>query len=636
MASRKRRAPQLSNHVSHSKIQPPRKRKPTNQLTLLSLPPEIIQQIIGYLHPVPEYFKVASDSCTKLLPLALTCRQMFSHVSSVIATFFEYDQYEPLFPRIEQDVMSNPYRKSLLMTSALIAINRLKPLNQQLPSTFQSRRMSTRSMTQGAIRIVHSEIDAEEIRSKKTSCRINAPLFDMKAHTTTCRHHLAWFVIAASSGSLSHFPFDAMLPRRNSGGYCILRMCTLIKPIFKKAMLSLPSDATTTKGQPVLDMFFQNCTKDMQELEITLSNVRYVKALSQTSMSNLKSICFSEEIASVWFHNRDTITTVLGTLTANGSKLTAISMHRRVFAISKKQDNPIDLDSLAPHARQLTIVGWNAENNNYMLQTFEKCQNIENLTFEEREIDLQKFFDARHKGVLPRLNSIRFQFISVLRFPLTLGFNNEYEKTARLIKEFDLFDRITEDNLAVLEKYFSFLPTMNLAILPHLIPNLCSYIKTMTNLKDLSLTLIETDSNFLYPDLFLYYSKRFAMSVNRRLSTLERIYVRNICVSVADGIKMLRKMGPRAKQFSWPMCESETYIDDECPVVACITPGSAIRVLDTVVEYCPNIEKLSIFPPDIDMVELDWSDYDLELVNQAVVSAATKLKHLNPRTFFIN
>lgn len=633
MGRRKRRAPQLSNHACQSDIQPPRKRQTSNHPTLLSLPPEIIQQIISYLHPVPEYFKVASDSCTKLLPLALTCRQMFSHVASVIATFFEYEQYEPLFPRSEEHVMCNPHRKGMLMMSALIAINRLKALNQHHPTSFQSRRMSTRSMTQGAIRIVHSEIDAEELRSKRTTCRINAPLFDMKSHTITCRHHLAWLVIAASSGSLSHFPFDAMLPRRNSGGYCILRMCTLIKPTFKKAMLSLPSDATTNKGQPVLDSFFQNCTRHIQELEITLSNPRYVKALSHNTMSNLKSICFSEEIANVWFHNRGTITAVLRSLRENGSKLTAISMHRRVFAISSKQENPIDLDSLAPQVRQLTIVGWNMENNANMLQTFEKCQNIENLTFEEREIDLQQFFAARRKGILPKLNSLRFQFISVLRFPLTLDFNSDYEKTARLIKEFDLFDRITEDNLAVLEKYFSFLPTMNLAILPHLIPNLCSYIKSMKNLKDLSLTLIQTDHDLLYPDLFLHSSRQFGIAVYRRISTLERIYVRNICISVGDGIKMLRKMGPRVKQFSWPMCEA--YTDDECPVEACITPDSAIRVLDTAVEYCPNIEKLSIVPPDIDMVELDWSDIDLELVNQAVISAATKLKNLNPRTFFI-
>ena len=633
MSSKKRPRPELTTtqhlnmNVRRRQLQPLPDAKPNSPKSpsgILSLSTEMIARILYFLADAD--IRDKSRRPKNFLSLALTCKTMFSHVTRYVALsmrdtgVMHFDTYK-IYQKQQQQ---------LLFNAASIAIKQLlKPPTRKFTGYVTRRSRSHSSTT------AHTIFSNSEKHCPGNLCHFQNPPLKGSSHTATCRVMLSWVAIAACSDIFTDMKWDA----RNLYGeclpYCIIRFSSFVKCPFVNVSFGAFYRNTLSKANVFYKRFLQSCASTLQTLQIEIRNDVLVSALCDTKLPHLKSLSISFGLdfdTTPPQYHRNVVVQILKSLLTHNSRLTKLELPGRCFQPQNCWDEQVfDLTDLAPDVKELKItrLARNGEFDNFL----KRCANVQILEFDLSSVHLTNLENARRQGALPNLTSIRVQRTREVGFPMIKQENWHRAQTIYLIEEFTTVFSLREHKPVPLD-IFTLIPKLSLSIKISHIPDICNLLLNSSSLRSLELNIELTGcylDSWSIAEKKLYYSSALTDALVMHRASLERLTIKNFCTTTTDGIKILRLMGHRAKEFCIPLTD-QTVVDGEL-VRREISVKNVLRILNTVAEHCPNIEKLRLFP---EKTLCEWSDTEFEQVEKELIRTTSAMKHLDPKSFLQN
>lgn len=595
------------------------------QTGILSLSTELISRILYFLADAD--IKDKSRRPRQFLPLALTCKTLFSHVAKYVALsmrdtgVMNFDTYK-IYDKQQQQVLFN---------AASIAIKQLlKPPARKFTGYVTRRSRSHSSKT-----IAHTIFSNSEKHCSGHLCHFQNPPLKGSSHTATCRILLSWVAIAACSDAFTDMKWDARNVYGECLPYCIIRFSSFVKCPFVHVTFGAFYRNTLSKASVFYKRFLQSCASTLQTLQLEIRNDVLVSALCDTKLPHLKSLSISFGLdfdTTPPQYHRNVVVQVLKALLTHNARLTKLELPGRCFQPQTCWDEQVfDLTDLAPDVTELRItrLARNGEFENFL----KRCDNVQILEFDLSSVHLTNLENARREGALPNLTAIRIQRTREVGFPIMKQENWHCAKTVYLIEEFTTAFSLRAHKSVPLE-IFTVIPKLSLCIKMTHIPDICKLLYGSSSLRSLELTLELTGSfldSWSIAEKKLYYSRALTDALVMNRTSLECLTIKNFCISTIDGAKILRSMGHRAKEFCVPLTD-HSVVDGEL-VHREISVKNVLRIFNTVTKFCPNLEKLRLFP---EKTLCEWTDAEFDRVEKELIRTASAMKNLDPKSFLHN
>lgn len=595
----------------------------SNIFPLLKLPNPIINQIVSYYLPFPGFLTISSDDLAKnMLPLALTCTQMFDLITSSIPQFIHQDHMFILM--VNTFTIGSPSHNRLLYRAARISLNK----------------MMHGSIPQSEIDLKPEQYETQV--SDEDECNQKAPLFSIEGHTETCRVKLAWITLAAYSNKLSQlkFFFTGVGPHDHHQ-YCAVRLLSLLNVSLQKLHLNSSYDYTELSHQAT-HKFMKVSNLTLADLAVDITNVAWLDCLRRTHLPGLKKLSLNI-YHTIREYPRDVIRgqliETLSALNQHGTKLVKLAVPSLYFLLLEENDQPINLATLTPTVRHLHLTNyhpWTKGENNFE-NSLNHCGELETLEFKDYSLNMENINNSMKAGFLQNLKRIICTRLRSIIIQEHLKEDRLFPKLMGLIENLYVHNAMNGIFLDNFQSSFPSLRSLSLRIYPKNIVRLCEFVKQANHLTSLSIYLNKDDDN---PESLdhepictddLYYSSHIVDLVMQKSSSLEEIQLFGCYVTVDESIEVLRNMGTRAKVFRIPLSDEFHAFNDYMYLSHSeISANSIIRALDVVIENCPNIEKLnftSIFK------WRRWKSRDVSRVAFKVKCLMQKVATFEPSSF---
>ena len=619
--ARKRPRTQLVHNFSPS----------ANRFPLLQLPSDVLDLIVYYYLPLPSSRTIQHESLAhKILPLALTCQFMFDRIAKFVAYYIQHD----ILLKNTIDFSNDSEGHTLMYEACIIA---LRNLSNQVPcdnnreyqpnsNDHHRPRMLTRSMTtaRNTQFDIQSCLPVDPSHDDDKVCSPTSALFKKQSHSRDCTTAMAWHAIAASTGKVNKMKLYFYADEDDSMfESCLLRFWTALRLPLKEFYLPHKCYATSNHARILLQSFLATVSNSLTLLEMDITSASFQSAVCITQFPHLKSLIFKFEdlIAVPRSSIKKNMQKVLSSLNKNGTRLEKIWISGNWVNAGDVQE-PFNLSELAPTVHHLKISNLNLDSEWDYQQLLQHCDQIKTLEQSEGYFWYAPFQTAKAQGMLPNLESLLLCDMTYVELPKSLP-ENENVMHRKLIKKLCVTGvEYDNDMFEALRDSFYHIPWIAIHVSYTDILNIVSFLNKANDLKFLSVSLGVQEQrdgfmgNFQENSL---YSKSLMEAIISNCKGMECLRLYGCCAKTDQCIKILQNMGSNAKELRLVLVD-ETRGNGMMQGVP--GPTDVIRVLDTIVEHCPRMEKLYILTHRSGIM---WTDNAERIVNNGLKQAARKL-----------
>lgn len=604
------------------------------QVSLLSLSPDILDKIIYFLLPISGDCAHDKRLPISILPLALTCKSMYSYVARFVAVKLTNNFLSGLDDFFDYDM----YCANLLFRAANIGLRKLSLQSSLDTNDCQSMATTASSFSQRQLikskLVCCSLFYGKEGHCTNTICSFEHPFLAGTSHTQDCRFLLAWITIGASSDSLLELHWSMYTSMHQQNIECVMRMCSFLGlSSFRHVSLQEEKNKSSREMEPIYYEFLHSCSQSLLRLSVDMQNESLLKAICTANLSYLESLSlvelFPDEPEKYY---RDYGFKIIKSFQSNRTPLKTLFLPDMCFVSKDEEDEVMNLSTLLPQLSSLQISGmaadWKIDN------FFSDTGNVERVCILSENPSrgiLYSLQEAYCEGLFVNVTEFVVEIAEAFIFTcIRNGEDVAVEDTVQLGSEY-CFESRALNEASFPELCKPFIPERNHEYMAENIGNISVLESRCDHLRSVQVLIMNEDIDTLVSD---EHGQWYSEVMNERLllnaSVLETIHVSDCCGSVDFGIELLQLMGPMARMFDFALSDEISATGDI--LIQCkISVKSVLLVLKTVMEFCPNIERLNVFPS---FAKCNWNRQEFDLVENEVSRMSSQLAFFNPSSFF--